>query len=72
VVNAEFSPSQAEYDRAELIIEAYEFYTTVQRRGAAMLDGEMIDAATRKLALVTAARGRAAGLRRTRRFEPPG
>jgi citrate lyase subunit beta/citryl-CoA lyase len=72
VVNAEFSPTQAEYDRAELIIEAYEYYTNVQRRGAAMLDGEMIDEASRKLAMVAAARGRAAGLQRTRRFEPPG
>jgi citrate lyase subunit beta / citryl-CoA lyase len=72
VVNAEFSPTQTEYDRAELIIEAYEYYTNVQRRGAAMLDGEMIDEASRKLAMVAAARGRAAGLRRTRRFEPPG
>ncbi len=71
-VNAEFSPTQASYDRAELIIEAYEYYTAVQRQGAAMLDGEMIDEASRKLALVTAARGRAAGLARTRRFEPPG
>ncbi len=71
VVNGEFSPSQADYDRAELMIEAYEYYTTVQRRGAAMLDGEMIDEASRKLALVAAARGRAAGLTRTRRFEPP-
>jgi citrate lyase subunit beta / citryl-CoA lyase len=70
-VNAEFSPSQADYDRAELIIEAYEYYTAVLRRGAAMLEGEMIDEASRKLALVTAARGRAAGLARTRRFEPP-
>jgi citrate lyase subunit beta / citryl-CoA lyase len=72
VVNVEFSPSQVDYDRAELIIEAYEYYTNVQRRGAAMLDGEMIDEASRKLAMVAAARGRAAGLRRTRRFEPPG
>jgi citrate lyase subunit beta / citryl-CoA lyase len=71
VVNAEFSPSQASYDRAELLIEAYEYYTTVLRRGAAMLDGEMIDEASRKLALVVAVRGRAAGLARTRRFEPP-
>ena len=70
-VNAAFSPSQATYDQAELIIEAYEYYTTVQRRGAAMLDGEMIDEASRKLALVAAARGRAAGLSRTRRFEQP-
>jgi citrate lyase subunit beta/citryl-CoA lyase len=72
VVNTAFSPSQADYDRAELIIEAYEYYTTVERRGAAMLDGEMIDEASRKMAQVAAARGRAAGLPRTRRFEPPG
>jgi citrate lyase subunit beta/citryl-CoA lyase len=72
VVNGEFSPSQADYDRAELIIEAYEYYTSERRRGAAILDGEMIDEASRKLALVAATRGRAAGLTRTRRFEPPG
>jgi citrate lyase subunit beta / citryl-CoA lyase len=71
VVNAEFSPLQADYDRSELIIEAYEYYTTVQRRGAAILDGEMIDEASRKMALVAAAKGRAAGMARTRRFEPP-
>jgi citrate lyase subunit beta/citryl-CoA lyase len=71
IVNAAFSPGQAEYDRAELILDAYEYYTTVERRGAVRLDGEMIDEATRKLALVAAARGRAAGLVRTSRFEPP-
>ncbi|MGD0688112.1 MAG: CoA ester lyase, partial [Streptosporangiaceae bacterium] len=71
-VNAAFSPGQPEYDRAELILEAYQHYTTVEKRGAAMLDGEMIDEASRKLAMVAAARGRAAGLERTQRFEPPG
>ncbi len=70
-VNQAFSPSQEEYDRAELILEAYEYYTTVERRGAAMLGGEMIDEASRKLALVAAARGRAAQLPRTQRFERP-
>jgi citrate lyase subunit beta / citryl-CoA lyase len=71
VVNAEFSPSQADYDRAELLLEAYDYYTG-QGRGAAMLDGEMIDEASRKLAQVAAARGRAAGLTRTSAFQPPG
>jgi citrate lyase subunit beta/citryl-CoA lyase len=70
-VNAAFSPGQAEYDQAELILEAYQHYTTVEKRGAAMLNGEMIDAASRKLAQVAAARGRAAGLVRTQRFETP-
>jgi citrate lyase subunit beta / citryl-CoA lyase len=71
VVNAEFSPDQASYDRAELILDAYEYYITVEQRGAAMLEGEMIDEASRKLALAAAARGRAAGLVRTRQFRPP-
>jgi citrate lyase subunit beta / citryl-CoA lyase len=71
VVNAEFSPSAAGYDKAELILEAYEYYTTVLHRGAAMLDGEMIDEASRKLALAEVAKGRAAGLSRTRQFQPP-
>ncbi|MGN6792937.1 MAG: HpcH/HpaI aldolase/citrate lyase family protein [Streptosporangiaceae bacterium] len=64
-VNTAFSPSQAEYDRAERILEAYDHATSVQQRGAVMLDHEMIDEATRKLALVAAARGRAAGRTRT-------
>jgi citrate lyase subunit beta/citryl-CoA lyase len=64
-VNAAFAPDQASYDRAEQIIDAYEHATRAQRLGAVMLDGEMLDEASRKLALVAAARGRAAGLSRT-------
>jgi citrate lyase subunit beta / citryl-CoA lyase len=69
-VNAEFSPAQADYDRAELLLEAYDYYTE-RGRGAATLDGEMIDEASRKLALTAVAGGRDAGLSRTSRFEPP-
>jgi len=69
-VNAAFSPGQAEYDRAELIIEAYQHATSVLGSGAVLLHGEMIDEASRKLALVVAARGRAAGLTRTTQFDP--
>jgi citrate lyase subunit beta / citryl-CoA lyase len=69
--NAVYSPSQDDYDRAELIIDAYDHATRVQRRGAVMLGDEMIDEASRKMAEVIAAKGRAAGLRRTERFEPP-
>ena len=71
VVNQAFSPSQDDYDRAELILDAYHYYTSVEHRGAVMLGEEMIDEASRKLALVVAARGRAAGLPRRQRFEPP-
>ncbi len=70
VVNREFSPGQAEYDRAEVLLEASDYYSG-RGLGAAMLDGEMIDEASRKMAMVAAARGRAAGLSRTTRFEPP-
>ncbi|GAT69731.1 citrate (pro-3S)-lyase [Planomonospora sphaerica] len=69
--NEVFSPSQEDYDRAELILDAYEYYTTVERRGAVMLGDEMIDEASRKMALVVAAKGRAAGLPRTTAFTPP-
>jgi citrate lyase subunit beta / citryl-CoA lyase len=69
-INEAFSPSQDEYERAELILDAYEHATTVRGRGAVMLGDEMIDEASRKLALVAAAKGRAASLTRTRRFEP--
>ncbi|MFG2005882.1 HpcH/HpaI aldolase/citrate lyase family protein [Spirillospora sp. NPDC048911] len=69
--NEVFSPAQDDYDHAELILDAYEHATTVERRGAAMLGDEMIDEASRKMALVIAAKGRAAGLKRTRSFEPP-
>lgn len=70
-VNAAFSPGQEEYDRAELILDAYEHATSVRHRGAVMLEDEMIDEASRKLALRAAARGRAAGLTRAKTFTPP-
>jgi citrate lyase subunit beta / citryl-CoA lyase len=69
-VNEAFSPSQQDYDRAERILAAYAHHTGEQQRGAALLDGQMIDEASRKLALVTAARGRAAGLTPTRGAVP--
>jgi citrate lyase subunit beta/citryl-CoA lyase len=68
--NAVYSPSQEDYDRAELILDAYDHATRVQGRGAAMLGDEMIDEASRKMALVIAAKGRAAGMERTRSDDP--
>jgi citrate lyase subunit beta/citryl-CoA lyase len=69
-VNAAFTPAAADYERAELILDAYEHVTATQQRGAALLDGEMIDEATRKLALAVAVKGRAAGLVRRQKPEP--
>jgi citrate lyase subunit beta/citryl-CoA lyase len=73
VANEVYSPSQDDYDHAELILDAYEWYTSDSggRRGAVMLGEEMIDEASRKMALVVAAKGRAAGLARTSSFQPP-
>jgi citrate lyase subunit beta / citryl-CoA lyase len=66
VVNEAFTPSAADYARAMRILDAYEQATSVDRRGAVMLDDEMIDEASRKMALRVAALGEAAGLARTR------
>jgi citrate lyase subunit beta / citryl-CoA lyase len=65
--NEIFSPRQSDYDRAELILDAYEWHTSRAggARGAVMLGDEMIDEASRKMALVIAAKGRAAGMART-------
>ncbi|HEX5142331.1 MAG TPA: CoA ester lyase [Mycobacterium sp.] len=72
--NEIFSPRQEDYDHAELILEAYEWHTSTAggARGAVMLGDEMIDEASRKMALVIAAKGRAAGMsRQTGTFSPP-
>jgi citrate lyase subunit beta / citryl-CoA lyase len=72
--NEIFSPRQADYDHAELILEAYEWHTSAAggARGAVMLGDEMLDEASRKMALVIAAKGRAAGMtRQGEQFQPP-
>ncbi|WP_216892810.1 HpcH/HpaI aldolase/citrate lyase family protein [Nocardia alni] len=68
--NEVFSPTQQAYDKAERILEAYDHHRSADggARGAAMLDGEMIDEASRKLAQVTAEKGRRSGLMRTAEF----
>ena len=72
--NEIFSPRQEAYDHAELILEAYEWHTSQAggARGAVMLGDEMIDEASRKMALVIAGKGRAAGMKREGEpFSPP-
>jgi citrate lyase subunit beta/citryl-CoA lyase len=70
--NDVFAPTQAIYDKAEMIIDAYDYYSSAAGGGlgAVMLGDEMIDEASRKLALVTAERGRLLEMPRTTRFEP--
>jgi citrate lyase subunit beta / citryl-CoA lyase len=72
--NEIFTPRQESYDHAELILEAYEWHTSQAggARGAVMLGDEMIDEASRKMALVIAGKGRAAGMeRKGDPFRPP-
>lgn len=73
VANEVYSPRQEDYDHAELILDAYAYYTSAEggAKGAVMLGEEMIDEASRKMATVIAAKGRAAGMSRTQIFTPP-
>ena len=57
-INAAFTPAPEELERAARVVAALEN----GHAGAVELDGEMIDEASRKLALATVERGRAAGL----------
>ena len=70
--NEVYAPTQDDYDHAELILDAYEYHTSAEggAKGAAMLGNEMIDEASRKMALVIAAKGRAAGMTRILTFNP--
>lgn len=59
IINAAFTPVDGELARARAILDAL---AGAEGRGAVELDGEMIDEASRKLALQVIARGRAAGI----------
>jgi citrate lyase subunit beta/citryl-CoA lyase len=71
--NEVFSPRQEDYDHAENILDAYDYFTSAAggALGAVMLGDEMIDEASRKMAIVVSAKGRAAGLARGERWAPP-
>ena len=71
--NEVYSPRQEDYDHAENILDAYAHYTSEAggARGAVMLGDEMIDEASRKMALVISAKGRAAAMTRGDRWTPP-
>ena len=68
--NDVFTPSQADFDKAVRILDAYRHATEVDRRGAVMLGDEMIDEASRKMAQQFEMRGRAAGLTPSPAGEP--
>ncbi len=61
--NDVFTPSQDDFDKAVHILDAYRHATEVERKGAVMLGDEMIDEASRKMAMQFYVRGTAAGLK---------
>jgi len=69
VLNEVFTPTQDEYDKAEALLEAYKHATEVERTGAVMFGNEMIDEASRKMAIQFAERGRAAGMSPQKKLE---
>ena len=69
VLNEVFTPTQEEYDKAEALLEAYKHATDIEVRGAVMFGNEMIDEASRKMAVQFAERGRAAGLTPQKKLE---
>lgn len=62
VANEVFTPTQEQFEAARRLLDAYHHATNVERKGAVMYEGQMIDEASRKIAEAIVARGEAAGL----------
>ena len=73
VGNEVFTPTQAEYDQAENMVDVYDWHASAEGGGlgAVMLGDTFVDEATRKMAWVMAQKGRAAGMTRTEVWTPP-
>jgi len=54
--------AQDQFDAARRLLDAYHHATTVERKGAVMHEGQMIDEASRKIAEAVVVRGEAAGM----------
>jgi citrate lyase subunit beta / citryl-CoA lyase len=65
ILNEVFSPTQQQFDRAWEVLDAYRQATEGDRKGAVMLGDEMIDEASRKVAVTLVAKGERAGLKRS-------
>ena len=65
ILNEMFSPTQEQFDRAWDILEAYKVATEGDRKGAVMFGDEMIDEASRKMAIKFVTRGERAGFTRS-------
>ena len=69
ILNEVFSPTQEQFDRAWDILDAYREATEGDRKGAVMFGDEMIDEASRKVAVKFVSRGERAGLTRSQRLD---
>ena len=65
ILNELFSPTQEQFDHAHDLLEAYRNATEDERKGAVMFGDEMIDEASRKMAVKFVTRGERAGLTRS-------
>jgi citrate lyase subunit beta/citryl-CoA lyase len=65
ILNEVFSPTQEQFDKAWAVLDAYKEATEGDRKGAVMFGDEMIDEASRKVAVKVVTRGERAGLHRS-------
>src|SRR5713101_6664165 len=66
ILNEVFSPTQEQFDKAWDVLDAYRQATEgSDRKGAVMFGEEMIDEASRKVAVTLVAKGERAGMKRT-------
>ena len=66
ILNEVFSPTQDQFDKALDVLDRYREATTQgDRKGAVMFGDEMIDEASRKVAVTLVSRGERAGLKRS-------
>ena len=65
ILNEVFSPTQEQFDKAWAVLDSYARATEGDRKGAVMFGEEMIDEASRKVAVTLVAKGERAGMART-------
>jgi citrate lyase subunit beta/citryl-CoA lyase len=65
ILNEVFSPTQEQFDKAWDVLDSYRQATEGDRKGAVMFGEEMIDEASRKVAVMLVAKGERAGMSRS-------
>ena len=71
VINASYTPDQASFDKATALVDLYGLAAADHGLGALAYNGEMVDEASRKVAIRTIKRGLQAGMARTPHGEGP-